>query len=61
MLLTIKRAVGKDKVRIRELVTDVEDFSFFALEAPGLFVFLGITPEGQNVDGTKSSFTTFLR
>ncbi|MGK0305444.1 MAG: amidohydrolase [Gammaproteobacteria bacterium] len=48
MLPTIERVAGKDKVHISELVTGAEDFSFFALEVPGLFVFLGITPEGQN-------------
>src|SRR5690606_22991366 len=25
-----------------------EDFSFFAQQAPGLYVFLGITPDGQD-------------
>jgi amidohydrolase len=48
MLPTIERVAGKDKVHISELVTGAEDFSFFALEVAGLFVFLGITPEGQN-------------
>ena len=31
------------------LVGAAEDFSFFAKEAPGLFVFLGITPRDQDV------------
>ncbi len=48
MLPTMERVAGKDKVAISPLVTGAEDFSFFALEVPGLFVFLGITPEGQD-------------
>jgi amidohydrolase len=48
MLPTIKRVVGEEKVHVSPLVTGAEDFSFFALEVPGLFVFLGITPEGQD-------------
>jgi amidohydrolase len=48
MLPTIKRVIGEDKVHVSPLVTGAEDFSFFALEVPGLFVFLGVTPEGQD-------------
>ncbi len=36
------------KVATAELPGAAEDFSFFAQEAPGLYVFLGITPEGQD-------------
>lgn len=36
------------KVATAELPGAAEDFSFFAQEAPGLYVFLGVTPEGQN-------------
>jgi amidohydrolase len=55
MLPTIERVAGKDKVHISELVTGAEDFSFFALEVPGLFVFLGITPEDQNAATAPSN------
>jgi amidohydrolase len=55
MLPTIERVAGKDKVHISELVTGAEDFSFFALEVPGLFVFLGVTPEGQNAATAPSN------
>ena len=48
MLPTIKRVAGEDKVYESALVTGAEDFSFYALEVPGLFVFLGITPEDQD-------------
>lgn len=48
MLPTIKRVVGKQKVLESPLITGAEDFSFYALEVPGLFVFLGVTPLDQN-------------
>lgn len=35
------------KVATAELPGAAEDFSFFAQEVPGLYVFLGVTPEGQ--------------
>ena len=55
MLPTMERVAGKDKVSISPLVTAAEDFSFFALEVPGLFVFLGITPEGQDAATAPSN------
>lgn len=36
------------KVATAELPGAAEDFSFFAEEVPGLYVFLGITPDGQD-------------
>jgi len=36
------------KVATSPLVGAAEDFSFFAREAPGLFIFLGVTPEGHD-------------
>ena len=36
------------KVATADLPGAAEDFSFFAQQAPGLYVFLGITPEGQD-------------
>ncbi|MGI5308370.1 amidohydrolase [Rheinheimera sp. WS51] len=60
MLPTIERVAGKDKVHVNELVTGAEDFSFFALEVPGLFVFLGITPEGQDAATAPSNHSPFF-
>lgn len=48
MLPTMQRVAGADKVKVGDLVTGSEDFSFYALEVPGLFVFLGITPPEQD-------------
>lgn len=36
------------KVATAELPGAAEDFSFFAQQAPGLYVFLGVTPDGQD-------------
>lgn len=36
------------KVAVAELPGAAEDFSFFAQQVPGLYVFLGISPEGQD-------------
>ncbi len=44
----LQQVAGIDKVQESPLVTGAEDFSYYALETPGLFVFLGITPEGQD-------------
>jgi amidohydrolase len=60
MLPTIKRVAGEDKVYVSPLVTGAEDFSFFALEVPGLFVFLGITPEGEDPITAPSNHSPFF-
>jgi len=60
MLPTIERVAGKDKVHVNDLVTGAEDFSFFALEVPGLFVFLGVTPEGENAVSAPSNHSPFF-
>lgn len=36
------------RVSVAELPGAAEDFSYFAQEAPGLYVFLGVTPKNQN-------------
>jgi amidohydrolase len=46
MLPTLER-VAPGKVKISELITGAEDFTFFQKQAPGLFIFLGITPPEQ--------------
>lgn len=46
MVPTLRRA-AQDRVVVSPMVTGSEDFSFYANEAPGLFVFLGVTPMAQ--------------
>jgi len=40
--------VADGKVATADLPGAAEDFSFFAQEVPGLYLFLGITPDGQD-------------
>lgn len=49
MLPTLKRVAGDANVSIRQKVTGAEDFSFFAQQAPGLFIFLGGSPKGTDL------------
>lgn len=49
MLPTLQRVAGVDNVQLRDRLMGAEDFSFFAQRAPGLFLFLGGTPAGQDV------------
>jgi amidohydrolase len=44
MLPTVERVVGEKRLVESPLVTGAEDFSYFALESPGLFLFLGAAP-----------------
>ena len=48
MLPTLRRAAGADNVRLGPLTGTAEDFSYFQQRVPGLFVFLGVTPRGQD-------------
>jgi amidohydrolase len=48
MLPTLRWAASNDVVQT-PLVGGAEDFSFFAKEVPGLFVFLGVTPRSQDM------------
>lgn len=48
MLPTLQRVAGARNVQLRDRLMGAEDFSFFAQRAPGLFVFLGGTPAGQD-------------
>lgn len=43
MVPTLQRA-AHERVVVSPMVTGSEDFSYYANEAPGLFVFLGVTP-----------------
>ena len=48
MLPTLQDVMGKDHVRLVPAITGAEDFSFYQMEIPGFFFFLGGTP--LNVD-----------
>jgi hypothetical protein len=48
MVPTLKRVAGDANVSVSELLTPSEDFSFYQQKVPGLFVFLGVVPKGQD-------------
>jgi len=50
MLPTLQRALGKDKVLEVQPMLPAEDFSFYAQEVPGLFMFLGVRTPGSPQD-----------
>lgn len=46
MVPVLEAAAGADRVHLTKPDTGAEDFSFFALEVPGLFIWLGGMPKG---------------
>lgn len=48
MLSTVESTAGKENVHLIDARTGAEDFSFFAQEVPGLFLFLGGMPKGMD-------------
>ncbi len=48
MLPTVERVVGTDNLIEAPLVTGAEDFSYYAMETPGLFLYLGGTPRDRD-------------
>ena len=49
MLPTLQRVAGESNVKLRAKITGSGDFSFFAQQSPGLFIFLGGTPRGSDM------------
>jgi amidohydrolase len=48
MLPTLQRVAGGSNVSVGELSTPAEDFALYQQKIPGLFVFLGGVPRGQD-------------
>jgi amidohydrolase len=48
MLPTVQATAGSENVILAKAITGAEDFSFFAEEVPGLFLFVGGMPKGQD-------------
>ena len=46
MIPTLERVAGKGKLFVPNQITGSEDFAYFQEKIPGLFFFVGITPEG---------------
>ena len=48
MLPTLQAVAGKDKVVLMNAMTGAEDFSYFQQKIPGLYLFVGGMPKGQD-------------
>lgn len=48
MLPSLHQVFGEQNVIDPGLITGAEDFSYFANEVPGMFFFMGVTPQDQN-------------
>jgi amidohydrolase len=57
MLPTLQATAGAANVLLRPAVTGAEDFSFFQEKVPGLFIFLGGMPKGQDPVKTAAHHT----
>jgi amidohydrolase len=47
----LERAMGPGNVFIRPPITGAEDFSYFAREVPGFYIFIGAVPPGKTSGG----------
>jgi amidohydrolase len=48
MLPSLQRTAGTENVKLKSVVTMAEDFAFYQQKVPGLFIFLGGMPRGQD-------------
>ncbi|MBK7873419.1 MAG: amidohydrolase [Saprospiraceae bacterium] len=48
MLSTMERTAGKNNVILIDAITGEEDFAFYAQKIPGLFIFVGGMPKGND-------------
>ncbi len=60
MLPTLERIMGDIGVVTPDLVTGAEDFSFFAQEVPGLFLFIGSVPKDADPKTAPSNHSPFF-
>ncbi|MGI2109831.1 amidohydrolase [Shewanella frigidimarina] len=51
----IASVVGDNMLIEPGLITGAEDFSYYALETPGMFFFLGVTPADQDINNVASN------
>ena len=60
MVPTLKRVAGEENVRITPPRTVAEDFSSYQREIPGLFFFLGITPEDADPEEVAMNHSPYF-
>jgi len=59
MVPALQRVAGPDKVSVGPLTGTSEDFSYFQKQVPGMFVFLGVTPPGQEATAAQNHSPLF--
>jgi amidohydrolase len=55
MLPSLEKAAGPGNVIEIPFVTGAEDFSYFALEVPSMYFFVGSTPAGQDAEAAPAN------
>jgi len=55
VLPSLRKVAGADNVREMPLITGAEDFSHFAQKVPGVFFFVGVTPQGTVASAAPSN------
>ena len=53
--VVLRRVIGNDKVTVRPPITGAEDFSYFAQQVPGFYIFIGAVPPGRVSGGHHTS------
>jgi amidohydrolase len=60
MVPTLQRVAGADRVTVGQLTTGAEDFPEFTRDIPGLYFFLGVTPEDQDPATAPKNHSPFF-
>lgn len=58
-LPSLEKVVGKENIIEADLVTGAEDFSFYALQVPGFFFYLGSSPKNVDAKTSPSNHSPF--
>jgi len=61
MMPSLEKVFGKQRVLLSPLVTGAEDFSYYAMEVPGLFFFLGGTEQGVDPATAPSNHSPLFK
>ena len=61
MLPTLRRVAGEGKLVRTPLITGAEDFSFFANEVPGLYIFVGVTDPAIDPNSAPTNHSPLFR
>ena len=57
---TLGRVAGAERVILVPPITGAEDFSYFAQQIPGLFIFLGVGPEDAEPGAIAPNHSPFF-